>query len=1046
MTIPNSVTSIGEYAFAETGLTQVVIPNPNCVIADGAFGSGVVINYVPVADAGSPQTVDEGTTVTLDGSGSSDADTDTLTYSWTASTDIVFTNTTVAKPTFMAPVVTQDTDYIISLVVTDGTVNSVQSQVTITVNDVPPVNSTPTVLALDANSIAENEAVTSVVGTFSTVDSDANDAHTYTLVSGTGDTDNGNFTITGSSLKTAASFDYETQTSYSILVQADDGNGGTLKHTFTITITDDASDNPQVVSYGWEDTGVHLGKSGNLKSAFNVGAENGVNPHEGTSMLKLTGAAISGNAPEAYLVWVTGLTEGDQVKVSYWVSGLNTDGSKPAGRIWGGYTNSGQISSDENGSAGGSNTYGGDDAVWEQLNKTWTVSSGEVALNVKVRLYDDAAGNETIYVDDVQITVSNPSAIINMPQPDTTAPGVPTLTGPSLTNSQTPTLSGTAEAGSTVHVSSESGEKAEPIVISTSDAGLAIPTPPQGLKFGFGSSDYVLQAGDVTYWIYSYSDNRNAMEIVAYNSEGEVLDQATGQGARYFNFEGAGEGSIQIDEVAQTVSFVGQDNKSVTFSYVEGPTALPRFNWLGQATAGASSGSYTLTVPALLEGSHSITATATDAAGNQSAASTILMVVVDTTPPVITLNGSPSVALLFGGAYTEENATSDGEETVTISGTVDVNTAGVYTLTYSASDAVGNAAAGVIRTVTVAANNSPTISDVTNQQTDEDTATGALAVTLGDADGGNLTLSASSSAPGLVPNENIVLGGSGANRTVTVTPADNQSGSATITLTVSDGTASTTDEFVLTVDAVNDAPTGIVTISGTVREDEVLTASNGLADVDGLGEITYQWKRSGSTIVGATSTNYTLVQSDVGNAITVTAIYTDGEGTVETVASAATGSAANVDDDPSGSVTINGTPTVGQTLTVSNSLADEDGLGTITYQWKADGSITAWGDGDWGGSGAPTDSGYTQVFSTSFAFAALKVDGTITAWGSSGNGGSGAPTDSGYTQVFSIDHAFAALKADGSITAWGYADLGGSGAPTNSGYTQIFTMFTPSQR
>ena len=80
------------------------------------------------------------------------------------------------------------------------------------------------------------------------------------------------------------------------------------------------------------------------------------------------------------------------------------------------------------------------------------------------------------------------------------------------------------------------------------------------------------------------------------------------------------------------------------------------------------------------------------------------------------------------------------------------------------------------------------------------------AVTLGDADADDLTLSASSSAQGLVPDANIVLGGSGASRTVAVTPASNQSGSATITLTVSDGAASTTDTFVLTVDAVNDAP------------------------------------------------------------------------------------------------------------------------------------------------------------------------------------------------------------------------------------------------
>ena len=118
----------------------------------------------------------------------------------------------------------------------------------------------------------------------------------------------------------------------------------------------------------------------------------------------------------------------------------------------------------------------------------------------------------------------------------------------------------------------------------------------------------------------------------------------------------------------------------------------------------------------------------------------------------------------------------------------------------------------------------------------------------------------------------------------------------------------------------------------------------------------------------------------------------------------------NVNNVPTGTVTISGTPTVGQTLTVSNSLADEDGLGTITYQWnKSDGSITAWGYGDYGGSGAPTDSGYTQGFSTDRAFAALKSDGSITAWGISSNGGSGAPTDSGYTQVFSNGSALSLI-------------------------------------
>jgi hypothetical protein len=81
-----------------------------------------------------------------------------------------------------------------------------------------------------------------------------------------------------------------------------------------------------------------------------------------------------------------------------------------------------------------------------------------------------------------------------------------------------------------------------------------------------------------------------------------------------------------------------------------------------------------------------------------------------------------------------------------------------------------------------------------------------------------------------------------------------------------------------------------------------------------------------------------------------------------------------------------------------------------------------------GGSDAPTDSGYTKIYSTDSAFAALKSDGSITAWGNLTHGGSGEPTDSGYTKIYPTYHAFAALKSDGSITAWGNSKYGGSGA------------------
>jgi len=77
----------------------------------------------------------------------------------------------------------------------------------------------------------------------------------------------------------------------------------------------------------------------------------------------------------------------------------------------------------------------------------------------------------------------------------------------------------------------------------------------------------------------------------------------------------------------------------------------------------------------------------------------------DTISPVITLNGLSSITLTVGDSYIDAGATASDnmDESVTVqsSGTVDANTAGTYTITYSAADSAGNNAIPVIRTVHV---------------------------------------------------------------------------------------------------------------------------------------------------------------------------------------------------------------------------------------------------------------------------------------------------------------------------------------------------------
>ncbi len=78
----------------------------------------------------------------------------------------------------------------------------------------------------------------------------------------------------------------------------------------------------------------------------------------------------------------------------------------------------------------------------------------------------------------------------------------------------------------------------------------------------------------------------------------------------------------------------------------------------------------------------------------------------DTTPPVITINGSSSISIVKGTSYSDAGATAqddiDGAVTVVPSGSVNTSVVGTYTITYTATDAAGNTATS-IRTVQVTA-------------------------------------------------------------------------------------------------------------------------------------------------------------------------------------------------------------------------------------------------------------------------------------------------------------------------------------------------------
>ncbi|MBU4230867.1 MAG: immunoglobulin domain-containing protein, partial [Proteobacteria bacterium] len=103
-------------------------------------------------------------------------------------------------------------------------------------------------------------------------------------------------------------------------------------------------------------------------------------------------------------------------------------------------------------------------------------------------------------------------------------------------------------------------------------------------------------------------------------------------------------------------------------------------------------------------------------------------------------------------------------------------------------------------------NTPPTISGIADLVTDEDTASGTSSFTIGDAEtsADALWITATASNAALV--KNFVFAGAGAARTISVVPVTNANGSSVITVTVSDGFASASTNFTLTVNPVNDPP------------------------------------------------------------------------------------------------------------------------------------------------------------------------------------------------------------------------------------------------
>ncbi|MDA9361262.1 BspA family leucine-rich repeat surface protein [Flavobacteriaceae bacterium] len=106
-------------------------------------------------------------------------------------------------------------------------------------------------------------------------------------------------------------------------------------------------------------------------------------------------------------------------------------------------------------------------------------------------------------------------------------------------------------------------------------------------------------------------------------------------------------------------------------------------------------------------GTFTISYSVSDAAGNTASVNRTVVVLIDSIAPVITLTGSSTISVVVGATFTDPGATAsdniDGDLTssITTSGTVNTSNTGTFTISYGVSDAAGNAATVVQRTVIV---------------------------------------------------------------------------------------------------------------------------------------------------------------------------------------------------------------------------------------------------------------------------------------------------------------------------------------------------------
>ncbi|PQO99176.1 hypothetical protein C5614_08730 [Massilia phosphatilytica] len=129
--------------------------------------------------------------------------------------------------------------------------------------------------------------------------------------------------------------------------------------------------------------------------------------------------------------------------------------------------------------------------------------------------------------------------------------------------------------------------------------------------------------------------------------------------------------------------------------------------------------------------------------------------------------------------------------------------------------------------------------------------------------------------------------------------------------------------------------------NGLVFETTLITATLS-SDGEDLRSVMYQWLVDGQIVATSTANQaipnkFRAEDADVGKAVTVNLVYSDAAGVEHKVAGANSLTVLDVENRPQGSLDVVSAEKAQYLFLAGNNLRDEDGMGTVSYQWKVDG-------------------------------------------------------------------------------------------------------------